>query len=85
MGSNPDFKKGSSVHEATHESSAINVNRMKPSLFCTVPNTMAPLFITIDLYLGMVLMLALKSCFPLMNSGDVLPVQQMSVITANRR
>lgn len=82
--SNFDFKRGSSVHEATHEPRVINANRMKPSLFCTVPNTVAPLFTYIHLSLGISLLLS-KSYFHLTSFGDILPVQQMSVITVKRR
>lgn len=85
MGSNSDFKKGIRVHEATHEPNVINVSRIKPSLFCMVPNTMAPLFTYIHLCSGIALLLTIKGCFPLVSFGDLLPVQQMSVITVNRR
>lgn len=85
MGSNSYFKKGSSVHEATHEPNVINVTRMKPSLYCTVPNIMAPLFTYISLCLGIALLLTVKGCFHLMSFGDLLPGQEMSMIAVNRR
>lgn len=85
MGSNSEFKKGSSAHEATHDPNIINVNRMKPSLFCTVTNSVAPLFTYTHLCLGIALLLIVKGCFHLVSFGDLLPVQQMSLITVNRR
>jgi len=85
IGSNSGFKKGSSVLKATHKPNVINVNRMKSSLFCTIPNTKAPLSTSIHLCLGIDLLLTVKGCFHLMSFGDFLPVQQMSVITVNTR
>lgn len=60
------------------------MNRIKSSLSCTVPNTMAPLFTCIHLYLGTTLLLNVKGCFHLMSFGDLPPVEQISLITVNR-
>lgn len=57
---------------------------MKFLLFCLVPNTMAPLFTYIYLYLGTALLLNIRGCFHLMRFGDLPPAEKKSLITVNR-